>query len=251
MARGLGILPPALVDGIERLVVNSVSCTAAFVQLALVEALTGDQSAARAMRDELRRRRDLFVPALAAVDGLECHLPAAAFYAYTRVRGTGMDGDTVARRLLDEAGIAALSGSGFGPSGRDFVRFSFGGAPTSSPTCRVASRRGWPAERRLEPLDAVGHAREAEDAPHGRRAVDHAQLPALRRGAVGRLEQDVDGRGVHERDAAEVGDDPGPARGAQVLQLGAQAGRRGDVELALGGDEDPVAVRMDLEAMRG
>jgi len=125
---GWGIMPAPLRPAIERLVVNSVSCTAAFVQHALVEALRGDQSAALAMRDELRARRDAFVPRLAAVPGFECRMPTGAFYAYASVRGTGMDGDTVAARLLDEAGIACLGGSGFGDSGRDFVRFSFGGA---------------------------------------------------------------------------------------------------------------------------
>jgi aspartate aminotransferase len=125
---GWGILPAPLKPAIERLVVNSVSCTAAFVQHALVEALLGDQSAAVAMREELRARRDRFVPRLQEVPGLECRMPTGAFYAYASVRGTGMDGDTVATRLLDEAGIACLGGSGFGESGRDFVRFSFGGA---------------------------------------------------------------------------------------------------------------------------
>jgi aspartate/methionine/tyrosine aminotransferase len=125
---GWGIMPPAIRPAIERLVVNSVSCTAAFVQHALVEALLGDQSAALAMRDELRRRRDAFVPKLAEVPGFACLMPTGAFYAYASVAGTGMDGDTVAARLLDEAGIACLGGIGFGESGRDFVRFSFGGA---------------------------------------------------------------------------------------------------------------------------
>jgi aspartate/methionine/tyrosine aminotransferase len=126
---GWGLMPKELVPGIERLMINSVSCTAAFVQHALVEALTGDQSAAQAMREELRARRDDFVPSLAQLPGFECPMPAAAFYAYARVSGTGMDGDTVAARLLDEVGVAALAGSGFGASGRDFVRFSFGGVP--------------------------------------------------------------------------------------------------------------------------
>jgi aspartate/methionine/tyrosine aminotransferase len=125
---GWGICPPAIKPAIERLVVNSVSCTAAFVQHALIEALLGDQSAALAMRDELRARRDRFVPRLQGVPGLHCLMPTGAFYAYAQVRDTGMDGDTMAARLLDEVGIACLGGSGFGDSGRDFVRFSFGGA---------------------------------------------------------------------------------------------------------------------------
>ena len=125
---GWGIMPPAIRPAIERLVVNSVSCTAAFIQYALIEALLGDQSAALAMREELRARRDRFVPRLQAVPGFRCLMPTGAFYAYASVADTGMDGDTVAARLLDEVGIACLGGSGFGDSGRDFVRFSFGGA---------------------------------------------------------------------------------------------------------------------------
>jgi aspartate/methionine/tyrosine aminotransferase len=39
--------------------------------------------------------------------------------------GTGMMAEELCRILLEDAGVAAIPGAAFGPSGKDFVRFSF------------------------------------------------------------------------------------------------------------------------------
>src|SRR5690606_20511088 len=122
---GWGVMPSELARAVELLAVNSVSCAAAFSQHALVEALRGDQAPVEAMRAELRRRRELVVQRLSAVPGIDCPSPGGAFYAFPHVAATGLDGDALADRLLEEAGVACLAGSGFGAGGRDHVRLSF------------------------------------------------------------------------------------------------------------------------------
>jgi aspartate/methionine/tyrosine aminotransferase len=74
---------------------------------------------------EFHRRRDQFVHDLDRIPGFRCALPEGAFYAWVNVTGTGLSADEVCRILLEEAGVAAIPGAAFGPSGSDFVRFSF------------------------------------------------------------------------------------------------------------------------------
>jgi aspartate/methionine/tyrosine aminotransferase len=122
---GWGILPAALVAPFERLLINTVSCTATYAQVAGAEALTGPQVAVDAMVAEFRARRDLIVAGLEALPGVSATLPAGAFYAFPDVSGTGVDGATFAERLLVEAGVSVLAGTAFGASATGHVRVSY------------------------------------------------------------------------------------------------------------------------------
>jgi len=122
---GWGILPPALVPAFERLLINTVSCTATYAQIAGAEALNGPQDAVDAMVAEFRARRSLVVDGLNALPGVTAPMPAGAFYAFPDVAGTGMDGATFAGRLLEEAGVSTLSGTAFGQVATDSVRVSY------------------------------------------------------------------------------------------------------------------------------
>ena len=122
---GYAILPEALVDPFGKLVINSVSCVSSFSQVAAIEALTGPQGAVDAMVREFRARRDIVVDGLNGIPGIECAVPAGAFYVFPRVSGTGISGDTFADRLLDEAGVCVLGGGAFGHAGGDHVRISY------------------------------------------------------------------------------------------------------------------------------
>ncbi|MEO1061112.1 MAG: pyridoxal phosphate-dependent aminotransferase [Actinomycetota bacterium] len=121
---GHAVAPAVLVPHLERLLVNTVSCTPPFTQLAGVEALTGDQSPTERMLATYRRRRDLVVDGLSGIDGITCHPPGGAFYAFPDITGTGLDDVTFADRLLADAGVATLAGSGFGPHGAGHLRLS-------------------------------------------------------------------------------------------------------------------------------
>ena len=74
---------------------------------------------------EFARRREQFVRDLNEIPGFRCQAPEGAFYAWVDIRGTGASAEEVCRILLEEAGVAAIPGAAFGPSGKDFVRFSF------------------------------------------------------------------------------------------------------------------------------
>jgi aspartate/methionine/tyrosine aminotransferase len=122
---GYAAVPEALVDPLVRFFVNSTSCVPPFVQLAGVTALEGPWDDVRAMMVEFHARRALIVEGLNALPGVSCRMPRGAFYAFPNVSGTGHDADELARRLLDEAGVAVLAGSAFGTVGRDNLRISY------------------------------------------------------------------------------------------------------------------------------
>jgi aspartate aminotransferase len=122
---GYGVMPPVLVDAVNKLMVNSNSCTASFTQRAAIAALTGPQDAVVEMVAEFRRRRDAFCAALNRIPGFHCEIPGGAFYAYANVKGTGIDSKVLADRLLQEAGVACLNGGAFGEYGEGYIRFSY------------------------------------------------------------------------------------------------------------------------------
>src|SRR5881628_1248738 len=122
---GYGVMPPALAEHVARLMVNSNSCTASFVQLAGIAALQGDQTPVARMVAEFKRRRDLLVDGLNRLPGVRCARPRGAFYVFPNITGTGRSSAEVAERLLTEAGVAALSGAAFGAHGEGYLRFSY------------------------------------------------------------------------------------------------------------------------------
>jgi aspartate/methionine/tyrosine aminotransferase len=122
---GYGVMPSALVPHISKLMTNSNSCTAAFTQIAGIEALTGDQEPVRAMVEEFRRRRAVIVEGLNALPGVRCAMPHGAFYAFPNITGTGLRSQELAGLLLNEGGVAVLSGTSFGPAGEGYLRLSY------------------------------------------------------------------------------------------------------------------------------
>jgi aspartate/methionine/tyrosine aminotransferase len=122
---GYGVLPLELVEPISRLSTNSVSCTASFTQIAVLEAMDGPQDDAYAIVEEFKKRRDIIVEGLNRIPGLRCALPKGAFYTFPNVEGTGMTSRQFADGLLEEQGVACLAGESFGEYGRGCVRFTF------------------------------------------------------------------------------------------------------------------------------
>jgi len=121
---GYGVMRPDLATHITRLMTNSNSCTASFTQIAGVEALRGDQSSVDKMRTEFQRRRDAFVAGLNKIKGFSCRMPKGAFYVFPNITKTGWPSKKLADALLDEAGVACLSGTSFGAFGEGYLRFS-------------------------------------------------------------------------------------------------------------------------------
>jgi aspartate/methionine/tyrosine aminotransferase len=122
---GYGIMPAPMAQVVAKLQTNATSCSATFSQKAAVTALRGDQSSVEAMVAEFRRRRDFIVDGLRAIPGFSCARPKGAFYVFPNITRTGYSSKTLADRLLDEGGVACLSGTAFGEFGEGHLRFSY------------------------------------------------------------------------------------------------------------------------------
>ena len=122
---GFGIMDKPLAVHVARLMTNSNSCTASFVQRAGMAALTGPQDEVEGMIREFRTRRDAIVDGLNGLPGVTCHKPQGAFYVFPNITGTGVKSGELARLMLEEAGVACLSGTSFGEHGEGYLRFSY------------------------------------------------------------------------------------------------------------------------------
>src|ERR1051326_2343364 len=121
---GYGVMRADLAAHVARLMTNSASCTASFTQIAGIEALRGPQDLVEQMRVEFQKRRDVMVAGLNKIKGFFCRLPKVAFYVFPNITKTGWPSKKLADALLDDVGVAALSGTAFGAFGEGYLRFS-------------------------------------------------------------------------------------------------------------------------------
>jgi aspartate aminotransferase len=127
---GYGVMPEALAAQVAKLMTNSNSCTASFTQMAGVEALTGPQDESYKMVRAFRERRDVIVNGLNEIPGVRCLMPKGAFYVFPNVKevvkqGNFANAKALADALLQEAGVATLSGTSFGEYGEGYLRLSY------------------------------------------------------------------------------------------------------------------------------
>ena len=122
---GYGIMPEALADRVSLLLTHSIGCTADFTQIAGIEALTGPQELVDQMVKKFQTRRDRMVDGLNAIPGIKCQVPEGAFYAFPNIRSFGIPSADLAMRILDNAGVALLSGTDFGPHGEGYLRLCY------------------------------------------------------------------------------------------------------------------------------
>jgi len=122
---GYGVMRKDLAQKVAQLMTNSNSCTAAFTQLAGVEALTGSQKEPERMVEEFKKRREVIVKGLNEIKDITCKKPHGAFYVFPNITGTGMDSRKLSDYLLYNAGVAVLSGTSFGTFGEGYLRISF------------------------------------------------------------------------------------------------------------------------------
>jgi len=122
---GYGAGPKHIIKAMSDLMLNTVSCTASFVQTAGIEALTGPQDAVDKMVAQFKKRRDVIVDGLNKLPGFSCKKPKGAFYVFPNIKETGMKSKELADYMLNEAGVACLSGTDFGEYGEGYLRFSY------------------------------------------------------------------------------------------------------------------------------
>ena len=122
---GYGVMDPDLAVRVARLMTNSNSCTASFSQRAMIEAVTGDQSAVDSMVSTFRKRRDLVVKLLNDVPGVTCQLPPGAFYVFPNVESFKRPVKAIGEHLLQKQYVATLGGTAFGAGGEGYLRLSY------------------------------------------------------------------------------------------------------------------------------
>ncbi|MEM1539020.1 MAG: pyridoxal phosphate-dependent aminotransferase [Candidatus Bathyarchaeia archaeon] len=122
---GYGVMRKDIAQKITQLMINSNSCTCAFVQMAGIEALKGPQDSVKKMVEEFKRRREVIVSGLNKIKGVRCKKPRGAFYVFPNITGTGMKSQELSNYLLEKAGVAVLSGTAFGAFGEGYLRLSF------------------------------------------------------------------------------------------------------------------------------
>jgi len=122
---GYGVMRKDLAQKVTQLMINSNSCTCAFVQMAGVEALKGPQNGVDEMVAEFKKRREIIVSGLNKIEGIKCKKPRGAFYVFPNIKRTGVDSRKLGDHLLNEAGVAVLPGTAFGNYGEGYLRLSF------------------------------------------------------------------------------------------------------------------------------
>ena len=121
---GYAVAPVHVIDAMDLLVLNTFTCAAEFTQVAAIEALRDSTGAVDAMVEEYRKRRELFIAGLNKIPGFRCQAPQGAFYAWANIEETGLSAEEVQTILLEEGGVAGISGAAFGPGGKNYLRFS-------------------------------------------------------------------------------------------------------------------------------
>ncbi|MEM0007099.1 MAG: pyridoxal phosphate-dependent aminotransferase [Candidatus Bathyarchaeia archaeon] len=122
---GYGVMRKDLAEKITQLMINSNSCTCAFVQMAGVEALKGPQDSVDKMVAEFKKRREIIVSGLNNIKGITCKKPKGAFYVFPNIKEVGKTAKEFSDYLLNEAGVAVLPGTSFGKYGEGYLRISF------------------------------------------------------------------------------------------------------------------------------
>ena len=116
--------PANIIAGMVRIHQYTIMSAPTTAQVAAIEALTHGDPFVTEMVAEYDRRRQLIVAGLNKL-GLDTFEPHGAFYAFPRIRLSGLDDDAFANRLLQEEHVAVVPGSAFGPGGEGFVRCSY------------------------------------------------------------------------------------------------------------------------------
>ncbi|HWP50499.1 MAG TPA: pyridoxal phosphate-dependent aminotransferase [Clostridia bacterium] len=122
---GYAAAPTSFIKAMVRVHQYINTCAASFVQEAGITALEKAEPDVQRMVKEYERRRNYAVDAINAIDGLSCKMPDGAFYIFVNIKELGLTASETADYLLEEAKIATVPGSAFGPLGEGYIRISY------------------------------------------------------------------------------------------------------------------------------
>ena len=114
---------PKLAKVMYNLFQHTMTCVSGFIQKAAVAALDCGEEVEQ-MRQEYERRRDMFIGALNAIDGVSCMMPEGAFYAWVKFDIPGYDSEKICDYILKHARVVGVPGVAYGTD-EPCVRFSF------------------------------------------------------------------------------------------------------------------------------
>jgi aspartate aminotransferase/aminotransferase len=117
--------PQEYIPALNKFHQHNTTCAVSFGQTAAIAALREEGDEVKAMVEEYQRRRDYAVQAVNAIDGLSCLSPKGAFYIFINCRALGISSADLSDYLLENAKIALVPGSVFGPGGEGYLRMSF------------------------------------------------------------------------------------------------------------------------------
>jgi len=140
------VLPPALVDGIGKLIEFNTSCASVFTQRAAIAAIEHTAEITPRVVAHLKQCRDTLVPLLAAVPGVQVAPAKGGMYAFFRLEGFG-DSLEVAKRLVVEAGLGLAPGNAFAPEAQGWLRWCFASKDPQRLVKGVERLRHWLAEQ--------------------------------------------------------------------------------------------------------
>jgi aspartate aminotransferase len=145
---GYAVWPKALAEQATRLAINCHSCVNAAAQWAGIAALKGPKDDVAKMMKAFDERRTIIVRELNNLPGFSCVDPHGAFYAFPNITKTGIPSKKLELALLDEVGVAVISGTSFGSHGEGYVRFSYANSVENilEATNRI---RGWLTQKKV------------------------------------------------------------------------------------------------------
>jgi aspartate aminotransferase len=126
---GYATAAPDILNAMLKVTANDVTHVNTFVQYGALAAITGDPEVLQHMLDDERIKRDFLVEALNRMPGVVCPRPEGSIYTFPDIRGTGIDSQTLADRLLTEARVVVESGAFYGAAGEGYLRVCFGSQP--------------------------------------------------------------------------------------------------------------------------
>jgi aspartate/methionine/tyrosine aminotransferase len=140
------VLPPAMVDGIGKLIEFNTSCASVFTQRAAIAAIAHTGEITPRVVAHLKQCRDTLVPLLAALPGVQVAPAKGGMYAFFRLEGFG-DSLEVAKRLVAEAGLGLAPGNAFAPEAQGWLRWCFASKDPQRLVRGVERLRNWLAEQ--------------------------------------------------------------------------------------------------------
>ena len=143
------VLPPAMVDGIGKLIEFNTSCASVFTQRAAIAAIAHTAEITPRVVAHLKRCRDTLVPLLAAVPGVQVASAKGGMYAFFRLEGFG-DSLEVAKRLVVEAGLGLAPGNAFAPEAQGWLRWCFASKDPQRLVQGVERLRNWLAAQQRQ-----------------------------------------------------------------------------------------------------